>query len=83
MPAHKGLIAKGLDYPDATPQAAEALKAWGQQVADISPVGYQLQGYPQQPGALQHQRPARHPGDRRRADVDEALERIDADLAEA
>ena len=46
VPAHKGIAAKGLDYPDASPAGAEALKAWGRQVGGISPVAYALQGYP-------------------------------------
>lgn len=45
VPAHKGLVAKGLDYPGTTPAAAEALKAWTRQVEGLSPIAYQLQGY--------------------------------------
>jgi alpha-1,4-digalacturonate transport system substrate-binding protein len=46
VPAHKGLIDKGLDYPDATPAGAAALKAWGRQVGSLSPIGYASQGFP-------------------------------------
>ena len=34
VPAHKGLAEKGLDYPDASPQAAAALQAWAQAGAE-------------------------------------------------
>jgi alpha-1,4-digalacturonate transport system substrate-binding protein len=45
VPPHKGLAAKGIEYAGVAPAAAEALKAWTRQVANISPVAYQLQGY--------------------------------------
>src|SRR5262249_31056478 len=46
VPAQKAIAAKGLEYPDATPAGAAALKTWGKQVAGLSPVAYALQGYP-------------------------------------
>lgn len=45
IPAHTGVAAKGVDYADASPTAAKALNAWGQQVSTISPVAYAYQGY--------------------------------------
>jgi alpha-1,4-digalacturonate transport system substrate-binding protein len=46
VPAHAGIAAKGLDYPDVSPQTAAALNAWGQRVPTISPVAFAYQGYP-------------------------------------
>lgn len=45
IPAHSGVAAAGVTYEGASPEAAKALNAWGQQVATISPVGYAYQGY--------------------------------------
>ena len=46
VPAHKGIAAKGLAYPEATPAGRKALQAWAAQVAKVSPVAYAYQGYP-------------------------------------
>lgn len=45
VPGHLGIAAKGLDYKDARPQAKAALKVFSDQVAQLSPVAYKLQGY--------------------------------------
>lgn len=45
VPGHLGIAAKGLDYKDASPQAKAALKVFSDQVANLSPVAYKLQGY--------------------------------------
>jgi alpha-1,4-digalacturonate transport system substrate-binding protein len=45
VPGHLGIAAKGLDYKDAKPQARAALKVFSDQVAELSPVAYKLQGY--------------------------------------
>lgn len=45
IPAHAGVAAKGVDYTEASPTAAQALNAWGQQVSTISPIAYAYQGY--------------------------------------
>ena len=45
VPGHLGIAAKGLDYKDAKPQAKAALKVFSDQVAQLSPVAYKLQGY--------------------------------------
>jgi alpha-1,4-digalacturonate transport system substrate-binding protein len=46
VPGHLGLSAKGVDYPTASPLAKAALAVFTKQVASISPLAYQLQGYP-------------------------------------
>ena len=40
-----GIAAKGLDYQGASAPAKAALKVFSDQVAQLSPVAYQLQGY--------------------------------------
>lgn len=45
VPGHLGIAAKGLDYSSASPHAKAALKVFSDQVAQLSPVAYQLQGY--------------------------------------
>lgn len=45
VPGHLGIAAKGVDYKDASPQAKAALKVFSDQVANLSPVAYKLQGY--------------------------------------
>ena len=45
VPGHLGIAAKGLDYAGATPQGKAALKVFSDQVAQISPAAYKLQGY--------------------------------------
>jgi alpha-1,4-digalacturonate transport system substrate-binding protein len=83
VPAHKGLAAKGLDYPDTSPAAAEALKAWGRQVAGISPIAYQLQGYGNNRAIFNITVQRVTQAIVGEMSVDEALERIAADIAEA
>jgi alpha-1,4-digalacturonate transport system substrate-binding protein len=82
VPAHKALVEKGLEYPDVAPPAAEALKAWGRQVGGLSPIGYQLQGYGNNRAVFNiivNRVAQAIVGE---ITTDEALERIDADLAE-
>jgi alpha-1,4-digalacturonate transport system substrate-binding protein len=83
VPAHKGLVTKGLDYPDATPAAAAALKAWGQKVATISPVAYALQGYPDNRTVFNIIVQRVTQAIVGEMSTDEALERITADMAAA
>jgi len=45
IPAHAGLVAKGVQYPGAKGQAQAALTAIGGTVASLAPAAYQLQGY--------------------------------------
>jgi alpha-1,4-digalacturonate transport system substrate-binding protein len=82
VPAHKGLVEKGLEYPDVSPQATAALKAWGQQVADISPIAYQLQGYPNNRAVFNIVVNRVTQAIVGEISTEEALERIDADIAE-
>lgn len=46
VPGHLGLSAKGVSYPTASPPAKAALEVFGKEVAKLSPVANQLQGYP-------------------------------------
>lgn len=82
VPAHKGLIAQGLEYPEASPAAAEALKAWGRQVDSISPIAYELQGYANNRAVFNiivNRVTQAIVGE---LSTEEALERIQSDLAE-
>lgn len=45
IPAHATVAQEGVEYQDASAPAAAALNAWGAQVATISPVAFQYQGY--------------------------------------
>ncbi len=45
IPAHAAVAAKGVEYTDASENAAAALNAWGAQVSKVSPVAFAYQGY--------------------------------------
>ena len=45
IPAHLGVAETGVEYAGASEAAANALNAWGAQVAKVSPVAFQYQGY--------------------------------------
>ena len=45
LPAHVGLVAKGVAYPEAKPAAAAALSVFSAGVSTLSPVAYRYQGY--------------------------------------
>lgn len=45
VPGHVGIAAKGVPYQGASPQAAAALKVFGNQVAALDPAAYSIQGY--------------------------------------
>ena len=83
VPAHKGLAEKGLDYPEASPQAAAALQAWARQVPKISPVAYQLQGYALNRAIFNSIAQRVTQAIVGEMTVDEALQRIAADVDEA
>lgn len=83
VPAHRGLIAKGMEYPDAPPAAATALKAYAKQVESISPVAYQLQGYGNNRTIFNVVVQRVTQAIVGELTVDEALERIQADIDEA
>lgn len=82
VPAHKGIAAKGLDYPDASPAGAAALKAWGRQVGSITPVAYALQGYPNNRAIFNVTVQRVTQAIVGELTTEQALERIAADLAE-
>ena len=44
VPGHVGIAAAGIDYPTASPMAAAALKVFTEQVRQIAPLAYQIQG---------------------------------------
>ncbi len=46
VPGHIGLSAKGIDYKTASPLARKALGVFSGQVGQISPLAYDVQGYP-------------------------------------
>jgi alpha-1,4-digalacturonate transport system substrate-binding protein len=82
VPAHKGLAEKGLEYPDTSPAGAAALEAWRRQAGQISPVAYQLQGYVNNRAVFNiivNRVAQAIVGE---MTTEEALERIEADLAE-
>ena len=45
VPGHVGIAKKGVAYQGASPQAAAALKVFGNQVAALDPAAYRIQGY--------------------------------------
>jgi alpha-1,4-digalacturonate transport system substrate-binding protein len=83
VPAHAGLAAKGLDYPDVSPQAATALNAWGAQVPGISPVASAYQGYPLNRAMFNATVQRVTQAIVGELEVDAALERLSADVEEA
>ncbi len=46
VPGHIGLARKGIAYKSASPQAAAALKVFGDAVGTLDPVAYRIQGDP-------------------------------------
>ena len=86
IPAHQGLIEKGIDYGkygDVSEQAQEALQAFTRQVDKLSPTAYAFQGY-------RFNRPIMNATVARLSQaivgemsLDEALERLEADVQEA
>ena len=83
VPAHAGLAAKGLDYPDVSEQAAAALGGWAQQVPKLSPVAFAYQGYPGNRAMFNATVTRVTQAIVGELTVEEALERITADVAEA
>ncbi|MGF1476583.1 MAG: ABC transporter substrate-binding protein [Geminicoccaceae bacterium] len=83
VPAHAGLAAKGIDYPNVSEQAAEALNAWAQQVPTISEVAYAYQGYPLNRSMFNATVTRVSQAIVGELSVEEALERISADVDEA
>ena len=83
VPAHKGLASKGLDYPDVSPQGAAALNDWAKQVPKLSPVAFKYQGYPLNRAMFNATVQRVTQAIVGEMSVDEALQRITADIEEA
>ncbi|NJO36832.1 MAG: carbohydrate ABC transporter substrate-binding protein [Rhizobiales bacterium] len=83
VPAHAGLAAQGLDYPDVSEQAAAALAVWARQVPKISPVAYAYQGYAGNRAMFNATVNRVTQAIVGELSVDDALERISADIEEA
>jgi len=83
IPANATLQAEGVDYGDADPAVTAALQSFAAAVPDFSPVAYRLQGYKNN-RAIFTATPARLTqamvGE---LTLDEALERLEADVQEA
>lgn len=83
IPANSTLQAEGVDYGDADPAVTAALTSFAAAVPDFSPVAYRLQGYKNN-RAIFTATPARLTqamvGE---LTLDEALERLESDVAEA
>lgn len=47
IPAHRGIASRHVDYPDTSPRAAAALRAWTEEIKSLSPIASRLQGFPQ------------------------------------
>jgi alpha-1,4-digalacturonate transport system substrate-binding protein len=83
IPAHVGVAAKGVDYPNAGPLAKAALTTFSRGTSTIAPAAFQLQGY-------RYNRALMLPTVSRvtqaivgEISVDEAVNKIGTDMAEA
>ena len=47
VPAHAGIAASGVPFETDQPLAKAALDVWSSDVANIDPIAFELQGYPQ------------------------------------
>lgn len=83
VPAHKGIAAKGLAYPDATPAGRRALQNWSKAVAKISPIAYAYQGYPLNRVMFNATTTRVSQAIVGELTLDAAFAKIDADIAEA
>lgn len=83
IPAHAAVAAKGVEYGGASTAAAAALNAWGAQVANISPVAYQYQGYSNNRAMFNISLTRISQAIAGEMTVDEAMERAKDDLAKA
>ena len=83
VPAHKAIAAKGLAYPDASKQGKEALQAWGKQVAKLSPIAFQYQGYALNRAMFNATATRVTQAIVGELPFDEAMKKLDADVADA
>jgi alpha-1,4-digalacturonate transport system substrate-binding protein len=83
IPQHTGLIAKGVAFEVELPQAQAALAVFADQVTKIDPLGYRLQGHPQNTLLFNIPRDRLTQALVGEMDLDEAIERMQADIDEA
>lgn len=83
VPAHKGIAAKGLAYPDASPAGRKALQAWSKAVGKISPIAYAYQGYPLNRAMFNGTVTRVTQAIVGELTLDEAMKKLEADIAEA
>ena len=83
IPAHAGLVAKGVSYPSADQVSSDALKAISTTAPTVAPAAYRLQGY-------KYNRAIMLPTVTRvtqaivgELSVDEAIARIESDMKDA
>lgn len=83
IPAHRGLARKGVAYPGASPQAAAALKAFTRAAADLSPTAFAYQGYRYNRAMFNASVTRLTQAIVGELSLDDALARIDKDVADA
>lgn len=83
IPAHQGLQAAGVDYPEASEREKAALNTFSTAVSNFSPTAFQFQGYPNNRVIMNATVQRLTQAIVGEMTVDEALERIDSDVAEA
>jgi len=83
VPADQVLAAKGVSYPQASKQANAALQAFGKDVADLSPIAYKYQGYKFNRSMFLATATRLSQAIVGELTLDDALARMDRDVAEA
>ncbi|PSM17579.1 ABC transporter substrate-binding protein [Nitratireductor sp. StC3] len=83
IPANQALQVKGIDYENATDAEKAALTAFGNALAGFSPVAFQFQGYKNNRAIMNATVTRITQAIVGELSLDEALDRIDADVEEA
>ena len=83
IPQHTGLIAEGVAFEAELPQTQAALAVFADQATKIVPLGYKLQGHPQNTLLFNIPRDRLTQALVGEMDLDEAIERMQADIDEA
>ncbi|MEP1517587.1 MAG: carbohydrate ABC transporter substrate-binding protein, partial [Nitratireductor sp.] len=83
IPANQALQVKGIDYENATDAEKAALTAFGNALAGFSPVAFQFQGYKNNRAIMNATVTRITQAIVGELSLDEALDRIDADVKEA
>lgn len=83
IPANQSLQVKGIDYENATDAEKAALTTFANALADFSPVAFQFQGYKNNRAIMNATVTRITQAIVGESSLDEALERIDADVKEA